>query len=170
MLIGLLGILKAGAAYVPLDPAFPAERLALMVSDAQLSLVITQAHLAAQLPTSDAPVLNIDAQWEAISQHPTTAVPSPVSSSQLAYVIYTSGSTGRPKGVQVTHGNVVNFLSAMQERPGIAATDILLSVTTLSFDIAVLELFLPLSVGATVVVASQEVARDGNLLHQLLVE
>lgn len=175
MLVGLLGILKAGGAYLPLDPAFPAERLSFMLSDAQSPVLLTQKSLAGQLSALTTPslrnptILCLDSDWATISGMPQTPPPCLSTADNLAYTIYTSGSTGRPKGVQVLHQAVVNFLQTMSQQPGLTANDILLSVTTLSFDIAVLELFLPLSVGATVVLVSRAAAADGaQLLEKLL--
>ena len=170
MLVGLLGILKAGAAYVPLDPAYPEERLAFILEDSRASVLLTQAHLADGLHVlrNANHVIRLDADWPAITQSPITNSQSPATSENLAYVIYTSGSTGKPKGVQIPHRAVVNFLSSMRERPGLAQHDILLSVTTLSFDIAGLELFLPLIAGARVVLVSRDVAADGARLSEAL--
>jgi amino acid adenylation domain-containing protein len=168
MLISILGVLKAGGAYVPLDPAYPEERLAFMLEDAQISILLTQEHLVGQLPQTQAQVVCIDQDWSAISQHPTDKPFDSTTSGNLAYVIYTSGSTGQPKGVQVPHRGVVNFLTTMREKPGMVAGDRLLSVTTLSFDIAVLEILLPLTVGATAILASRQVAMDGEALLKTL--
>jgi len=167
MMISLLAILKSGAAYVPMDPAFPAERLAAMIEDAAMPIIITQSSLAAGLPRHSAQVVLIDKPLAALpSVNGTNGSSTEAGAEDLAYVIFTSGSTGRPKGVQVSHRAVVNFLQSMQREPGMVENDILLSVTTLSFDIAGLELFLPLTTGATVVVASRETAADGNLLRK----
>jgi amino acid adenylation domain-containing protein len=167
MLIALLAILKAGAAYVPLDPAYPQERIAYILEDAQISLLLTQQHLIIQLPQHQAKVICLDTEWNSIAQENQDNLVTEVTSNNLAYVIYTSGSTGKPKGVQIQHGAVVNFLTSMRQTPGITERDILLSVTTITFDIAGLELYLPLIVGASVVIASREVASDGI---QLLAE
>lgn len=174
MLVGLLGILKAGAAYLPLDPAFPTERLNFMLNDARCPVLLTQKHIANQLstfttsPTQKYTTLCLDAEWEMIGRMPQTPPLCLSTADNLAYIIYTSGSTGRPKGVQVLHRAVVNFLHAMKQQPGMTADDTLLSVTTLSFDIAVLELFLPLSVGGEVVLVSRDVAMDGKQLQEKL--
>ena len=151
MVVGLLGILKAGGAYVPLDPAFPSERLAFMSEDAELPVLLTESRLTEVVPLNPARrnVL-LDSDWESIAGE------SGGDCENTAYVIYTSGSTGKPKGVQVSHRAVVNFLHSMRVRPGIKEGDTLLAVTTLSFDIAGLELYLPLMTGARVVVASRE--------------
>jgi aspartate racemase len=169
MVVGLLGILKAGGAYVPLDPAYPKERLALMLEDAGVPVLLTQAPLAPELPAHGAKIVCLDKDWAIIARESDQAPASRTTAENLAYVIYTSGSTGRPKGVQILHRAVVNFLESMRRQPGLTDRDILLSVTTLSFDIAVLELFLPLSVGARTVVVSHEVAADGAQLAQKLV-
>jgi amino acid adenylation domain-containing protein len=168
MLVGLLGILKAGGAYVPLDPTFPPERLAFMLQDAQMAVLLTQQHLLAQLPAHDTKVICLDADAAALTQQSEANSLSATTSSNLAYVIYTSGSTGRPKGVQVLHRAVVNFMLSMRQQPGLTRQDTLLAITTLSFDIAALELFLPLLVGARVIVASQDSAADGAALAEAL--
>jgi amino acid adenylation domain-containing protein len=164
MLVGLLGILKAGGVYVPLDPAYPLERLAFMLEDSQAAVLVTQQRLMAGLRNHGAQVVYLDTDWEAIATQQEENPVSRVMANTLAYVIYTSGSTGKPKGVQITHGSVVNFLQAMRQQPGLTDKDILLAVTTLSFDIAALELFLPLTVGARLVVASRAVVLDGAQL------
>ena len=170
MMVGLLGILKAGAAYVPLDPDFPSARLALMIEDAQPTLLLTSRPLATQFPNLTCPLHCLDELDTALAAQPNDPPLSQATSEDLAYVIYTSGSTGRPKGVQITHRAVVNFLLSMAERPGLTAQDKLLAVTTLSFDIAVLELFLPLIVGGQVILADRETAVDGPALGNLLAE
>ncbi len=171
MVVGLLGILKAGGAYVPLDPAYPLERLAFMLEDAQVSVLLTQQHLVAGLPEHGALVVCLDVSgWNSIAQSRQENPKSSAMADDLAYVIYTSGSTGKPKGVQIPHRAVVNFLLAMLDQPGLTSQDILLAVTSLSFDIAANELFLPLLVGARLVVVSREVATSGALLQAKLYE
>lgn len=170
MLISLLAILKAGAAYVPLDPAYPQGRIAYILEDAKISVLLTQQHLMVQLPKHQAKVICLDTKWNSIAQEVQDNLATEVTSNNLAYVIYTSGSTGKPKGVQIQHGAVVNFLTSMRQTPGITERDILLSVTTITFDIAALELYLPLMVGASVVVVSQEVASDGVQLLAKIAE
>ncbi len=166
MLVAALGVLKAGGAYLPLDPAFPTERLDFMIQDSQLPVLITQARLLARLPDHCARIVCLDADWTKIAQESRDAPASHVTSDNLAYVLYTSGSTGKPKGVQVPHRALTNFLSAMRREPGLTDQDILLSVTTLSFDIAGLELYLPLITGGQVVIVSREIAADGPQLAQ----
>lgn len=168
MVVALLGVLKAGAAYVPMDPGFPRERLAYMIEDAGIALIITQAALEGELPPHQAAVLRLDTDWPAVSQLADHNLASEVKGDQLAYVIFTSGSTGRPKGVQVTHGGLTNFLLSMQAEPGLTADDVLLAVTTISFDIAALELYLPLISGAQVVILSRDAAWDGRLIAEAL--
>ncbi len=170
MVVALLGVLKAGGAYLPLAPTYPRQRLALMIEDAQAAVLLTQQHLLDNLPGQETPVICLDKDWAAIAAHSDQNPACPVSPENLAYVIYTSGSTGTPKGVQIPHRAVVNFLISMQQTPGLTPDDILLSVTTLSFDIAVLELFLPLITGARVVIAGRETASDGPRLLELLAE
>lgn len=171
LVIGMLGVLKAGGAYLPLDPDHPAARLGYMIEDAAPAVLLTQHSLEASLPRSaDVTVVAIDALWEEIVAR--GAVGSGVSSapkpSHLAYVIYTSGSTGRPKGVMVSQGSVVNCLRSLQHSIGVSDRDRMLALTTVSFDIAALEIFLPLIVGATVVLASREATMDGQLLAETI--
>ncbi|MGV8944004.1 amino acid adenylation domain-containing protein [Thermomonas sp.] len=172
MLAGLLGILKSGATYVPLDPQFPEERLAFMTGDAGLAALVTQDAHAARFDLGGRPVLALDRLEAELANSASTRLadggPQAAVPTTPAYVIYTSGSTGRPKGVQVPHRTVVNFLGSMQREPGITAEDVLVAVTTLSFDIAVLELLLPICVGAQVVIADRDAVMDGHVLAQLL--
>jgi len=168
MVIGLLGILKAGGAYLPLDPGYPADRLAYMVSDAKVPVMVVQARLAGQLPAYDGLTVRIDADWEEIAREPTAAPVNLTGPANLGYIIYTSGSTGRPKGVMVSHGSLVNFLSHMATKPGLDASDVLAAVTPISFDIAGLELYLPLVRGARVVIISRQIAVDGARLKDAL--
>jgi len=166
MVVGLLGILKAGGAYLPLDPALPKERLAYMLDDAAPMALLTQGSLRGDLPSTRAEVIEIDADLNASGDQPLRA--PRVTPSDLAYVIYTSGSTGAPKGVMVEHASVVNLLNSMCAQPGIEPGDGLLAVTTLSFDIAGLEIFLPLLNGAKIVLATREAAHDPLQLMRML--
>jgi amino acid adenylation domain-containing protein len=170
MVVGILGILKAGGAYLPLDPAYPKERLAFMLEDTQAPVLLTQERLLGELPEHRAAVVCLDADREVTAQQSVENPSSGVTSGHLAYVIYTSGSTGRPKGVKIEHRSVVNTLEAMHRESGLTDADTLLSMTTLSFDISVPELFLPLVVGARVVIVSRTVAADGEQLARALVE
>ncbi|GLV53936.1 hypothetical protein KDH_07870 [Dictyobacter sp. S3.2.2.5] len=165
MLVALLGILKTGAAYVPIDPDYPQDRVAYMLEDSQVPVIITQPWLVASLPPHHAQVVCLeDLDFEAGAPNPKV----PFDPQQPAYVIYTSGSTGKPKGTILPHQSVVNFFASIANRPGMTAEDRVLAVTSLSFDIAVLELLLPLTVGAQVFVVSRAVTTNGaDLLHWL---
>ena len=165
MLAALLGVLKAGAAYLPLDPSYPAERLSFMLEDSAARLVLTERALLAQLPPFSGETLLLE---DVATEDGLPPVRSAVGPEDLAYVIFTSGSTGRPKGVQIPHRAAVNFLASMAREPGLGAGDAVCAVTTLSFDIAVLELLLPLTVGARIVLADRETAADGSALARLL--
>ncbi|MBL8100976.1 MAG: amino acid adenylation domain-containing protein, partial [Anaerolineales bacterium] len=166
MLAALLGIHKAGGAYVPLDPTFPLERLAFMLADSAAPVLITQTSLASLFPEYAEKVILLDELTDISKTKKRTARKKDEkhTSDNLAYVLYTSGSTGKPKGVMIPHRALLNFLASMQKEPGLTANDTLLAVTTLSFDIAGLELYLPLVTGAKVVIADKETAFDPNLL------
>lgn len=170
MVVALIGILKAGGAYVPLDPSYPADRIQFILEDAQAPVLITQRLVLSHLTTLNARTVVLDTAWPEIAAESTAPLSIETQPVSLAYVLYTSGSTGKPKGVQIEHGNLVNFLASMRKQPGLTADDTLLAVTTLSFDIAGLELYLPLITGAKLVLASQEEAADGHKLLALLHE
>jgi amino acid adenylation domain-containing protein len=161
MLAGLLAILKAGAAYLPLDPEVPRARRDLCLYDAKPAAILAQRAVQ-DLPTDVAPILTIEElrRTNLSDLRPTSSVES----DDLAYVIYTSGTTGNPKGVEIPHSSIVNLLASMQREPGFMSSDRLLAVTTVCFDIAALELFLPLISGGCVTIASFDVARDPCLL------
>ncbi len=168
MLVALLGIFKAGGAYLPLDPTYPVERLTFMIEDGEVSMLVTQHAFIDLFPAYHGQMVSFEqeqARFSALSQE---NLQLPVQATQLAYMIYTSGSTGVPKGVQIEQRALVNFLCSMREEPGISEHDCLLAVTTLSFDIAGLEIYLPLLVGARVVIASRAVASNGSALMALL--
>jgi amino acid adenylation domain-containing protein len=166
MVVGLLGILKAGGAYLPLDPKYPPERLAMMVTEAQPLVLLSQNQLLDSLPGTCAKIIALDKDWT--TNQPLTNPTSTVKPDHLAYVIYTSGSTGRPKGVQIIHAALTNFLTSMQQRPGLTRQDAFVAVTTLAFDIAALEIYLPLIVGAKLIIAPQDSVADGSRLRNLL--
>ena len=168
MLVALLGILKAGGAYVPLDPTYPKERLGYILEDAQPRLVLTEQALAGKLFSGQPNVVFFDGISDQLADASARPASQERGSHSLAYVLYTSGSTGRPKGVEVTHRSLVNFLTSMACVPGLSKADTLLAITTLAFDIAGLELFLPLMVGARVVIASSQEVRDGTKLAALI--
>ena len=168
MVTGVLGILKAGAAYVPLDPAYPAERIAYMLEDSSAPILVTQAALLAEMPTDGIATVCIDQLPDNAAAAGDDLPDNGVDGSALAYIIYTSGSTGKPKGVQLEHKSVINFLTSMAKTPGFSNSDRLLAVTTLCFDISVLELLLPLTTGGTVVVATRDESVDGYALGKLI--
>lgn len=165
LLPALLGVLELGAAYVPLDPGFPAERLAYMMQDSGARLLLTEPQYSQNFADL-LPVLALEDVYPFAKNNKTHFEAPPFDS--LAYILYTSGSTGKPKGVRISHGNLLNFLVSMQQEPGLSAGEKLLAITTVSFDIAGLELFLPLIAGATVLLASSEQAKDGRALLQLM--
>jgi amino acid adenylation domain-containing protein len=169
MIAALLATLKTGGAYVPLDPAYPAARLGYILESAGAAVLLTEAALADKLPEHDGTTLILE-QLDGPGVPAENAAPAELSGEDLAYVIYTSGSTGKPKGVEVGHGALVNFLDSMRREPGLDAKDVLVAVTTLSFDIAGLELYLPLTTGAQVALASREQAGDGEQLMALLAD
>ncbi len=161
MVVGVLGILKTGGAYVPLDPSFPQIRLSQMVEDSRMGVLLTHRKLDQQLQKVPPTIVRLDEDWAEIKSASTGAAGLPHPGSQdRAYVLYTSGSTGKPKGVEISHSAVVNFLLSMQREPGFRPGDTLLAVTTLSFDIAGLEIYLPLITGGRVVIASREDTHD----------
>lgn len=170
MMVATVAILKAGAAYVPLDPAFPADRLAFMIEDSSMALVLSHSRIRHRLTVGTADLLEVD-RFEASSEQPSAELPI-IDPAQLAYVIYTSGSTGRPKGVMIEHRNVVNFFAAMDAAVPEADRESRswLAVTSLSFDISVLELFWTLNRGFKVVIhdeAASRAAKDPSLLRAL---
>ena len=167
MVAGILAILKAGGAYLPLDPEFPKERLKLIIDDARPPVLLTQRDLLETLPQSNARTVLCDDDAE-FGEEDAPNVVVHVESEDLAYVLYTSGSTGKPKGVGVPHRAVVNLLASMQREPGLHAKDSLLAVTTLSFDIAALEIFLPLVTGGRLILASRDIAADPARLAELI--
>ena len=168
LIVALLAVLKAGAGYVPMDPAFPKDRIAFIARDASLDVVLTQSALLTMVPAGPWKVVAVDRENASIGSNPVDELGPIARPGDLAYVIYTSGSTGQPKGVEIEHRSFVNFLSSMQECPGISAEDRFVSVTTLSFDIAGLEIFGPLLAGGTVILADRATALDGAQLIALL--
>ncbi|MGO4336965.1 amino acid adenylation domain-containing protein [Labrys sp. KB_33_2] len=168
MLVSLLAVLKAGCAYVPLATNHPASRLNGILAEAEVAAVLSQAAYD-DIASAAAVTILVDRDRDAIAA--CQPLPTPgikASSEDLAYVIFTSGSTGKPKGVEVTHGCVANFLASMRQVPGFTAEDRLLAVTTISFDIAALELYLPLACGGSVVIAPQSETADGHALLKRL--
>lgn len=167
----LLAIFGAGGAFAPLDPANPRDRLSLILEDAQPRLILVHSALRSRLPPGEVELLLVDEMGDAPDDGPVAegeADRAWLGPDQLAYLIYTSGSTGKPKGVQVSHGNLANFLETMARRPGLDERDVLLAVTPLSFDIAGLELFLPLWQGARLALADRGTTGDGAALARVL--
>jgi amino acid adenylation domain-containing protein len=176
LIVALLAVLKAGAGYLPIDLDYPVERIGFMFADADPVLVLTTAELADRLPASEAPHVVLDEidTVARLATYPDTNIQDDerdhaLSPSNAAYVIYTSGSTGRPKGVVVQLGGLGNLLAAMQEQLALGPGDRLLAVTTVGFDIANLEVFVPLLSGAAVVFAGRDVAADPFALRQTMV-
>ena len=174
LLVSVLGVMKAGAAYVPIDPSYPQERVNYMLDHAGLALLLVDQKTidSKVLPSSvNAPVLNVcvlDDSLKAAQNYSNKPPVHDALESDLAYVIYTSGSTGKPKGVQITRGNLTNFILGMQDLLALSADDRLLAVTSLSFDIATLELYLPLVSGAQVIIADEQLSMDGQRLKSVI--
>ena len=169
LLVALLGIQKAGGVYLPLDPGLPAKRIEFMLRDSTAKVLIaTDATMSALGRPDGIHVIDIEAESPVLDTLSTESLGPTAGPEDPAYIIYTSGSTGQPKGVTVSHGALANFLGSMQQEPGLSRTDVLVAVTTVSFDIAALELYLPLLVGARIEIASRDVAADGFALAKLL--
>jgi amino acid adenylation domain-containing protein len=169
MVAGLLGVLKSGAAYIPLDPIFPPERIAAILEDAKPPLILTEEKLKDKFPASVAGQrVLIDSDSSRINSQPDTNPPAEANATNLAYAIFTSGSTGKPKGVLLQHGGLVNFMLSTAREPGLASNDIFLAQTTITFDIAAMELFLPLTVGAASALINRETAVDGTALRKII--
>lgn len=164
LVIGLLAIWKANCAYLPLDMSYPQERIEFIVKDSSIGCLLTEECFESMFEWFAMKMLLIDTESARIADEDYRNVRGEQSDSDLAYLIYTSGSTGRPKGVQIRHSSVINFLCSMSSVPGITDKDVLLALTPISFDISVLELFLPLTRGATVAMVSGETAKDGRKL------
>ncbi len=169
-LAALLGIWKAGGGYVPLDPELPADRLAFMIGDTGMSVILTDAACAARVPGSgNATVVDLDAEWDRItSSYGENLASTGSSPPDAAYVLYTSGSTGQPKGVIVEHRNVVNSLHGMVRRYGIGPADVILQFASIAFDASVQEMFMPLLAGARVVLAAAETLHSPTRLAALM--
>ena len=169
LIISLLGIMKAGAAYMPIDPALPAERVGQMMDDANPKLVVTSDSTLAVLSSWKDVNLNIDAVRDELSNWvPSNLATIDLRPEDLAYIIYTSGSTGRPKGAEANHEALCNLLLAMQQEPGCSREDRLLAVASVSFDISIADMFLPLVSGATLVIAQTHELRDPDALLELM--
>lgn len=174
MMVAVLGIFKAGGAYVPVDPHYPSDRIRLMLEDSNAEIVLTQSCLSdtlTELPEHVRTVALDEASVKTSLQQHSKETPQPLAeqaATNLAYVIYTSGSTGKPKGVMIEHRNLTNFLLSMAAKPGLSASDTLLAVTSLSFDIHTLELYLPLIRGSRVILASRADTASPDALAGLI--
>ena len=168
MVVGIVGVLKAGGAYVPLDPSYPGERLVFMLEDAQVPVLLTQAHLVGRFLESAARVICLDRDWQVLAAESVENPASVVTPENLAYVIYTSGSTGKPKGAMNTHKGICNRLFWMQEAYQLTDADRVLQKTPFSFDVSVWEFFWPLMTGARLVIARPEGHRDSAYLVRLI--
>ncbi len=166
MVVGLLGILKAGAAYVPLDPAYPPEGLAYMVSDAEISVLLTQNKWTSQLPEHQAQVICLDSDWEKIALYSQENPTETNTGENLAYLIYTSGSTGKPKGVMISHQALNRFTQTAISEYQITASDRVLQFASINFDVAVEEIYPCLCTGATLVLRTDEMLGDLQTFFQ----
>ncbi|AMR32672.1 hypothetical protein A0256_15200 [Mucilaginibacter sp. PAMC 26640] len=167
MIISLLAIMKSGAAYVPLDPEYPKDRIEFMLEDSSAKILITQAKYSGHYAGNSTELIIEKALADSVGL-PVSEPNSQVTGSDLAYILYTSGSTGKPKGVQIAHHSLVNFILSCQKKPGITSADKTLAVATISFDIAGLDIYLPLSVGAELVVADSLTAKDGRAVLDIV--
>jgi len=168
MVIALLAVWKAGGAYVPIDPSYPADRVNVILEDAKPKVLITQQTLIEEVPVECDKTLILDHPDHELKAELDEPPAREDASENLAYVIFTSGSTGRPKGVEIEHRSLVNLLNSVKVEPGFSETDTMLAVATISFDISVVELFLPLICGGKLVVAPRETTADGMKLLALL--
>jgi amino acid adenylation domain-containing protein len=168
MLIGILGIMKAGGTYVPIDPDYPADRISYMLEDSGAELALSSKSSREKLGAASIRIITLDEDWAEIAKEKDSNPTTRVSADQLAYVIYTSGSTGKPKGVMIEHGSVVNLLVSIAKEVDFTVSSKFLSVTTYSFDICYLELFVPLISGAELVIVPRETASDGFRLMESL--
>jgi amino acid adenylation domain-containing protein/thioester reductase-like protein len=160
LIVALLGILKAGGAYVPLDPSYPSERIAFMIEDSQLPILLAQTHLQEGIPQHRGLTIFVDAIGDEIAQYPTDNASSGVQPNHLAYAIYTSGSTGKPKGVLIEHQGAVNTILDINQRFGVSSQDRVLAVCSLNFDLSVYDVFGLLAAGGTIVLPKPAIAPD----------
>ncbi len=162
----ILGIWKAGCSYIPLDPLYPEKRMDFILQDAGIKLLLVDSDRFESTDFTDLKIVNLTADWDQIKEESISNPTDRTSADNLAYIMYTSGSTGKPKGVKIGHRSVTNFLSSMMMEPGINQSDLVLSLTNYTFDISVLEMFLPLISGASVIVVNREDRYDAFSLGQ----
>lgn len=167
LVITLIAIMECGSAYLPLDPSYPSKRLEFMLEDSEAKYLITTKTTSSAIQ-SNTTLLLLEDIFSDLSKYPHTPLAEKIDIHKVAYLLYTSGSTGKPKGVPITHKNLVNLLYSVLEKPGIKETDILVSITTISFDIAMVELFGPLLIGAKLILTDEETAKDTRLLLNLM--
>ncbi|MEO7361061.1 MAG: AMP-binding protein, partial [Gemmatimonadaceae bacterium] len=168
LIIGLVGIVKSGGAYLPMDLAYPRERLTFMAQDAQASLILTSSAVSSVFGASSVPVVRLDADWPGIAEYPTSNPPDVSDASSLAYVIYTSGSTGQPKGCEVTHGNVIRLFEASALTFSFAASDVWTLFHSHAFDFSVWEMWGAWLYGGRLVIVPQSIARSPDQFLELL--
>lgn len=167
LIVTLIAIMECGASYLPLDPNYPSQRLEFMLSDSEAKYMITNKAFSSTLK-SDTALIHLEDLFSDLAKYPHVPLAEKVDQNNVAYILYTSGSTGTPKGVPISHKNLVNLLYSVMEKPGIKASDILLSITTISFDIAMAELFAPLLKGAKLVITNEDTSKDTRLLLNVM--
>ncbi|MCA1697093.1 MAG: amino acid adenylation domain-containing protein, partial [Actinobacteria bacterium] len=168
VVVAMLGVLKSGAAYVPLDPQYPADRLSFLLDDCAAALLLTHPGAMGNLPADRPPTVLMDDVTSANTVREDSTRRAPSAPDDLAYVLYTSGSTGHPKGVRIRHVSVVNLMTAMSREPGVTSEDVLLSTSNYAFDMSVGDIFPTLGAGARLVLASREEVADARLLGALI--
>lgn len=166
LLITILGIIKSGACYLPIDPGYPDARIQYILKDARVTAIVTEDALSVSLIKNTVPIINTNSVR--LDKYSKTTPDIKLIESSPVYVIYTSGSTGKPKGIKVSHKSLSNLLQSMADQPGLTPSDSLVAVTTIAFDIAAMELFLPLVTGAMVVIAGQNISHDPGRLSLLI--
>ncbi|MEZ0487032.1 non-ribosomal peptide synthetase [Fibrella aquatica] len=168
MVVGMLGILKAGAAYVPVDPQHPADRLTYILTDAGCSVLLTSQVHQGRLGLVNVPEILVETLWPTLDQYPKTAPDQAPTGQDIAYILYTSGTTGRPKGALIRHHSVANVLFSVAREPGLTEADKTIALATIAFDLAVVEIYTPLIVGAELLLIDPATTRNGEALAQVL--
>lgn len=167
LIVSLMAIMECGASYLPMDPSYPSKRLEFMLVDSEAKYMITTKAVSSALQSTATP-LYLDDLLSELSEYPNSPLDLKIDNDKIAYILYTSGSTGKPKGVPITHKNLINLLYSFLDKPGMQESDTLISITTISFDIAMAELFAPLLKGATLVLTDEETAKDTRLLLDVM--